>query len=52
MIAAAGIAGLLLFKPGAAVLLSDLLRVGSGRWSVNYWLSQKFEAAGKSGSKR
>ncbi|EKD98345.1 MAG: hypothetical protein ACD_23C00478G0005 [uncultured bacterium] len=37
---------------GAAVLLSDLLRVGSGRWSVDYWLSQKFEATGKSGSKR
>ena len=37
---------------GAAVLLSDLLHVGSGRWSVDYWLSQKFEAAGKSGSKR
>jgi len=36
---------------GAAVLVSDLLHTGSGRWSVDYWLSQKFKAAGMSGSR-
>lgn len=31
------------------VLVSDLLHTGSGRWSVDYWLSQSVETAGKSG---
>lgn len=35
-----------------ALLLSELLAVGSGRWSVDYWLLKKFEAAEKSNSKR
>jgi hypothetical protein len=35
-----------------ALLLSELLDAGSGRWSVDYWLSKKFEAAGKSDSRR
>lgn len=32
---------------GAAMSLSYLLHVGSGRWSVDYWLSQKFKTASK-----
>ena len=35
---------------GAIVLLSDLLHIGSGRWSVDYWLSQKLKATDKSRS--
>ncbi|HLF30817.1 MAG TPA: hypothetical protein VI566_07275, partial [Xanthomonadales bacterium] len=35
---------------GAIVLLSDLLHTGSGRWSVDYWLSEKHKATDKSGS--
>ena len=29
---------------GVALLLGELLRTGSGRWSVDYWLSQKLRA--------
>ena len=32
---------------GAIVLLSDLLHTGSGRWSVDYWLSEKLKATDK-----
>ena len=35
---------------GAIALLSDLLHTGSGRWSVDYWLSEKHKATDKSGS--
>jgi putative oxidoreductase len=37
---------------GVALFLSDFLYVGSGRWSVDYWLSKKFAAAEKSDSRR
>lgn len=35
---------------GAALLLGELLGAGSGRWSVDHWLSRRFGAAGKSDS--
>jgi len=34
----------------AALLASELLANGSGRWSVDYWLSKKLAAIEKSGS--
>jgi putative oxidoreductase len=37
---------------GVALFLSDFLAVGSGRWSVDYWLSKKFEVFEKSSGKR
>ncbi|WOD14489.1 DoxX family protein [Paraburkholderia kirstenboschensis] len=37
---------------GVALLLGEFLGAGSGRWSVDYWLSSKFRAAGKSDSSR
>lgn len=37
---------------GAAILLDDVLPVGSGRWSVDYWLSQKLKAVNDSRSGR
>jgi uncharacterized membrane protein YphA (DoxX/SURF4 family) len=37
---------------GVALLLGELLGAGSGRWSVDHWLSTKFGAVGKSGSRR
>ncbi|MFL9983549.1 hypothetical protein [Paraburkholderia sediminicola] len=33
---------------GVALLLGELLGAGSGRWSVDYWLSRKLGAIGKS----
>jgi uncharacterized membrane protein YphA (DoxX/SURF4 family) len=36
---------------GVALFLSDFLDVGSGRWSVDYWLSKKFAAVEKSDSR-
>jgi uncharacterized membrane protein YphA (DoxX/SURF4 family) len=37
---------------GVALLLGELLGAGSGPWSVDHWLSRKFGAVGKSGSRR
>jgi putative oxidoreductase len=34
-----------------ALLMSGLLNAGSGRWSVDHWLSRKFRAVGKSDSR-
>ncbi len=34
-----------------SLLLGELLSAGSGRWSVDYWLSKKFRAVGKSNSR-
>ncbi|AJZ56282.1 DoxX family protein [Paraburkholderia fungorum] len=35
----------------AALFTSELLVVGSGRWSVDYWLSKKLAAIGKPNSR-
>jgi hypothetical protein len=35
-----------------ALFLSDFLEVGSGRWSVDYWLSKKIAAVEKSDARR
>jgi uncharacterized membrane protein YphA (DoxX/SURF4 family) len=35
-----------------ALLLSELLGAGSGRWSADHWLSTRFGAVGKSDSRR
>jgi uncharacterized membrane protein YphA (DoxX/SURF4 family) len=37
---------------GVALLLGELLGAGSGRWSVDYWVSRKFRGVGKSDSRR
>ncbi|SRR6266702_1838329 len=37
---------------GVALLLGELLGAGSGRWSLDHWLSGKFGAVGKSNSRR
>lgn len=37
---------------GVALLLGELLGAGSGRWSLDHWLSRKFRAVGKSDSSR
>ncbi len=37
---------------GVALLLGELLGAGSGRWSVDHWLSGKFGAVGKTNPRR
>jgi uncharacterized membrane protein YphA (DoxX/SURF4 family) len=37
---------------GVALLLGELLGAGSGRWSVDYWLSQKLRAGEKGDARR
>ncbi|NPT58439.1 hypothetical protein [Paraburkholderia elongata] len=37
---------------GVALLLGELLGAGSGRWSVDHWLSKRLGTAGKSDSRR
>jgi uncharacterized membrane protein YphA (DoxX/SURF4 family) len=37
---------------GVALLLGELLGAGSGRWSLDHWLSKRFRAVGKSDSRR
>lgn len=37
---------------GVALFLSDFLDVGSGRWSIDYWLSKKIDSVEKSDSRR
>ncbi|MCB4347783.1 hypothetical protein LA345_28305 [Burkholderia vietnamiensis] len=37
---------------GVALLLGEFLDVGSGRWSIDYWLSRKLKESGEPRSGR